>query len=96
MKIAYTCLVVTDVDPDADAGAEWRELSAQLRLAAQHVVTAGAPEPSDSERITSTARTVTVLSAVELPDYDDAPQHVVAPDPWFDPDAASAHQPPPF
>lgn len=24
------------------------------------------------------------------------PEHVVVPDPWFNPDAASAHQPPPF
>lgn len=70
MKIAYNLLVVLDVDPDNDsAGREWRELSAQLRLAAHHVLSAGAPEPREAIRLSATGRDATVityLSAVEL------------------------------
>lgn len=93
-KIAYNALVVIDVDPE-NAGNEWRELAAQLRTAAQHVVSMGAPEPGgDSDRIEHNARVTTILSAVELPDYTEPP--LPAPDPWTNPDAASASAPPPF
>lgn len=69
MKIAYTLLVVIDVDPDTDdAGRELRELTAQLRTAAHDLIRDGAPEPGEARRLTSTAEegTITYLSAVEL------------------------------
>lgn len=73
MRIAYNLLVVIDVDEESSPSSEVNELSAQLRLAAQHVTANGAPEAGDAERLSRRQpgapigrNTVVYLSAVEL------------------------------